>query len=309
MRVIGAIERVPPPSVDEFAERFVGPERPVVLAGAIDQWEARSRWTAAGLRARLQGVTTSFKVSPSHRHPDFRATSLAETFAVEAGTFDELFDRVTGSQAARYLLTGSEEFLLRRAETGELERNPKLARLLDDIEIPPFVPLERLRSSWFWISGAGVRTWLHYDNNGCHNLNAQVSGAKRVLLFEPDQLPRLYPFEFGGENPAYNCCRVDVESPDLDAFPEFGGVECWSGEVEAGDLLFVPANWIHTFAHVGDWNVNVNFWWCPRRPRETVVSIRQAILDEAAARGELTEPEREEFARRERLALGARAGR
>jgi len=25
------------------------------------------------------------------------------------------------------------------------------------------------------LSGRGVRTWLHYDNNGCHNLNAQIT--------------------------------------------------------------------------------------------------------------------------------------
>ena len=50
----------------------------------------------------------------------------------------------------------------------------------------------------------GVRTWLHYDNNGCHNLNAQICGHKRCWLYAPDQLQRMHPFLLGSGNPAHN---------------------------------------------------------------------------------------------------------
>ena len=67
---------------------------------------------------------------------------------------------------------------------------------------------------------------LHYDNNGCHNFNAQITGTKRCLLFAPSELSRLAP-SLGGSNPAHNCSQIDIESPNFEKFPEFREASCY----------------------------------------------------------------------------------
>lgn len=283
MNVVGTIARVPAPSRREFEERYVTPEIPVILTGSIEHWPARRRWTAEELKTRIGHLPTRFKVSRSHRHPDFNAPTLGDMFATQSGSFSEFLGAVTTADGVHCIMTGEEEFLIRNRPPSAREENAKLAPLLEDFEVPPYFSAERLYSSWFWLSRAGVRTWLHYDTNGCHNLNAQVQGRKKVWLIPPDALARTYPFVFGGSNPATNCCQVNLEEPDLARFPAFSGVECWTGELFAGDLLFLPANWIHSFLHTGEFNSNVNFWWKPDHVRHTPVSARQEFLIHAGA--------------------------
>jgi hypothetical protein len=186
------------------------------------------------------------------------------------------------AERPRRLFTGDERFLLRR-RAGQTSVDPELAPLLGEIETPPLVPAARLHTVWAWLSGRGVRTWLHYDNNGCHNLNAQIMGSKRCTLYPPHDLAKLHPFPLGGDNPAYNCCRVDVERPQADLAEDLAAASAWHAELGPGDFLFIPAWWLHTFLHTGELNANVNFWWKPERPTWNLVAARQALVDAAAS--------------------------
>lgn len=288
MKILGQIERIAPPSPADFSTRFVQRELPVVLAGGAAGWRATATWSAATLAARLQEVPIAYKQSPSHRHPDFHQTDLARTFARGQSTFGELMDAITTgprAERARRLFTGDEQFLMRRRD-GAIAINPDLKPLLDDVEIPRFLPEDRLYTVWAWFSGPGVRTWLHYDNNGCHNLNAQLTGGKRCLLFPPSELERLHLFPPGGPNPAHNCSQIDVDAPDLERFPDFAAAGALEATIEAGDLLFIPAWWLHAFVHLGDFNSNVNFWWKPTEAlAPNPVATRQAALDAALSAG------------------------
>jgi lysine-specific demethylase 8 len=248
-----------------------------------------SCWSPAYLTQKLGPVEIECKLSATNQHPNFRASGLKETFARERTTLGAFLHAVTEGPAAerpRRLFTGDERFLLQR-RNGQIKKDPALAGLLDDVQLPSYLPEPQLYTIWGWFSGAGVRTWLHYDNNGCHNLNAQLTGQKRCLLFPPHELRRLAPFPLGGGNPAYNCSRIDVDGPgDGEAaglLQSFREAEAFAAELRAGDLLFIPAWWFHTFFHLGQFNSNVNFWWKPERPRLNPVAARQALLDAAAA--------------------------
>ena len=202
-------------------------------------------------------------------------------FARAHPPFGELLHSITtGPEAdrARHLFTGDEQFLMRR-RGNVTSIDPGLEPLLADIEVPAAVPESRLQTVWAWFSGPGVRTWLHYDNNGCHNLNAQVTGQKRCALYPPEELARLQPFLLGGSNPAHNCSAIDVERPSAELAAGLAAARSWQAELSAGDLLFIPAWWWHTFAHLAPFNSNVNFWWKPARPSWNVVAARQAFLD------------------------------
>jgi lysine-specific demethylase 8 len=255
---------------------------PLVIRGGAAM-PAVGRWNAEYLKQRIGGVRLRHKLSRGHAHPDFTAPTIKEMFALGEGTFAELIDAMTigpVGERARRLFTGDEEPLLRRRD-GVTTVSELLRPLLDDIVVPERIPPEQLYTVWAWFSGAGVRTWLHYDNNGCHNLNAQITGRKRCWLYAPEHLARLAPFPLGGANPAHNCSAIDAENPP----PGFADLPCWEATLEAGDLLFIPAWWFHTFVHLGELNSNVNFWWRPAQPPSNAVARRNDLLELAVRSG------------------------
>jgi hypothetical protein len=278
------VERTSAADTGVLERRLEQLDVPLVIAGGVAGWPAVSRWSHTYLAQRIGAIEIAYKLSNSNAHPDFRAEGLARMFARGRAPFSEFLGLIgTGpaSERARYLFTGDERFLLRR-RSGQTSIDPELQPLLEDVEIPSLFPADRLHTVWAWFSGAGVRTWLHYDNNGCHNLNAQITGRKRCVLYAPEELGKLHPFPLGGANPAYNCSRIDVERPEAEVERDLAAATAWHAQLGPGDLLFIPAWWFHTFEHLGELNSNVNFWWKPSRPLWNVVAARQAIIDAAA---------------------------
>ncbi|HEV8547916.1 MAG TPA: cupin-like domain-containing protein [Polyangiaceae bacterium] len=282
---MGEIERVRGVGRGEFEARFAARDVPVVIEAGAADWPAVARWNVEYL-ARLVGDTVvRYKQSSTHQHPDFHQPTLGGMFARGQSRLSELLDFITqGPRDTRShrIFTGDEQFVLQRRH-GVTTLAPELAPLYADVSVPPLFDAERLYTVWAWFSGPGVRTWLHYDNNGCHNLNGQILGEKQCLLFAPSELPRVYPFAPGGGNPAHNCAAVDVEAPDLAAYPRFAEAGAWHAELHPGDLLFIPAWWLHTFSHTGRFNSNVNFWWKPEQERDNEVSRWQKSVEEEAS--------------------------
>lgn len=275
------VERAAFPGPEELARRLESEELPLVIAGGVAHWRAVGLWSPEYLEQRIGQVVVPYKVSTSNAHPDFRQSERARMFARERAPFGDFLRSITAgpeAERAQRLFTGDEQFLLRR-RANVTRVDPGLQPLLADIEVPAAVPESRLHTVWAWFSGPGVRTWLHYDNNGCHNLNAQVTGQKRCALYPPEELSRLHPFSLGGANPAHNCSAIDVERPQAELTASLAAARSWHAEISAGDLLFIPAWWWHTFSHLGPFNSNVNFWWKPARPGWNVVAARQAFLD------------------------------
>lgn len=278
MRIVGQLERI---RASAFAD-FERANTPVVIEGALGGWPALERWSPAYLSALIGGIEIKYKLSANGKHPNFHETSLGAMFATGRSTFAEFVAALAGPDAATRLFTGDEKFLLRR-RGGETTIDPELRPLLDDASVPDLVPADRLYTVWAWFSGRGVRTWLHYDNNGCHNLNAQITGEKQCVLVAPRELAKLALFPQGGPNPALNCSQIDVDEPDLARFPEFAGVEAVAARLQPGDLLFIPAWWCHAFTHLGAFNSNLNFWWKPEHPVMNEVAARQLLIDAVAA--------------------------
>jgi hypothetical protein len=279
------VEQVAAGDPRSVAERLEAGAVPLIIRGGAASWPAVERWNPAYLVGLLGAIELPFKLSGNNAHPDFRAQGLGRLFARGRAALPDFFRSITTGpveERARCLFTGDERFLLRR-RAGRASVDPELSPLLGDVSTPPFFAEERLHTVWAWFSGVGVRTWLHYDNNGCHNLNAQIAGSKRCVLFPPEELARLHVFPLGGDNPAHNCSRIDVEHPSADVAADLAAARAWHAQLAPGDLLFIPAWWFHTFLHTGEFNANVNFWWKPERPSWNVVAARQALVDAAQA--------------------------
>jgi lysine-specific demethylase 8 len=281
MRICGEIERVKSLARGEFEARFADADRPVVIEGGVRDWPAVARWNAPYLASLIGDTVVRYKQSSTNQHPDFHQPTLGAMFARGESRFSELLESITTGPRERRshrIFTGDEQFVLQR-RNGVTTLSPELAPVYADVTPPPLFDPERLYSVWAWFSGPGVRTWVHYDNNGCHNLNGQILGKKSCFLFAPSELERLYPFPLEGKNPAHNCGAVDVDAPDLTLHPRYAEAEAWHADLTAGDLLFIPVWWLHTFSHTGELNSNVNFWWRPERERDNEVSRWQRRID------------------------------
>lgn len=279
------IERVRGIELQEFKERFDWLDVPVVIEGGCAHYRAVQRWTPAYLKEKLGHEEIQFKLSTTHQHPNFHAKTVPEIFARGSSTLAQFLDDITAgepSQRSHRYFTGDERFLLKRRD-GKDTRDEALAPLLDDVEVPALLPKDRLYTVWGWLSGRGVRTWLHYETNGCHNFNAQLAGEKTCVLYAPEHLSKMRMYQPGAGNPAYNCSEIDVEEADEQA--KLASANGLTATLKAGDLLFIPAWWFHTFFHLGEFNANINFWWKPERPALNQVAVRQGFLDAMLATG------------------------
>jgi FAD/FMN-containing dehydrogenase len=268
MRIIGTI-----PTIDGSDEAAIRAQialgQPAIISGMVAGWPAFQRWTRDHLVRELGDVTVRYRQSTSNVHPPLGRRS--ETFQPEnreaslASYLDLLAKTPTVFLDANLVC-----LYARRGEA-----NPDLAPLHGDVRIPAFLDPADVDTVGLWMSGRGVQTRLHYDRNGRHNLNAQLSGRKEVVLVPPDQVEGLYPFPM--TSPTYNFSEVDSTDPDLETFPRYGGVTGYEATLDTGDLLFLPAFWYHAFTHVGDFNLNLNFWFDATDVKLSAVALRNEL--------------------------------
>lgn len=280
------LERVRNISQQDFANVILS-DRPIIIEDATRGWYACGGWTPDYLAQKLGQQRIRIRTSATHIHPDSfelprrplwsRVLSRLGARAAGPDRIDDAWISVgdylkllaTSAQAFRYM-TGSQELSVFH----DGRWNESFAALRPDYAVPAHVPQSRLHDCGLWISPKGCRSHLHYDGECVHNLNAQVMGSKHVQLYSPALTGKLYPYLYTTGHLA-NFSQVDVEDVDHRRFPLFSEVDGYEGTLEAGDLLLIPAFWYHTFKHIGDFNVNVNFWWRAEFVRLTPVSARE----------------------------------
>lgn len=101
----------------------------------------------------------------------------------------------------------------------------------------------------------------HYDVS--NNIAACMVGRRRFTLFPPDQIANLYPGPLEPTPGGQVVSMVDLDAPDLEAFPRFSKAleTAEVAELEAGDVLVYPAMWWHQVQALSDFNVLINYWW------------------------------------------------
>jgi hypothetical protein len=277
MHVIHEITRITALDREAFQQRFERQCEPVIIENGAREWPAFTRWNPEYFVDRVGTVPVRVKKSTTSLHPDFTQDVPISYIRCSVGEYLDRILRGDPAERARYYLSGDEVRLIHRGEI-----DPTFAPLLADCPPLPHVPQSRLETMSLWVSAQGILAWLHYDGNGCHNLNVQVRGSKEVLLFHPNELPRLYPQTSDERPDMLSFSKVNVANPDFAAYPRFRDARAVRGTIGEGDVLFIPAFWFHSVRHLGEWNVNVNFWWRPSEIPLTRTSFRW--IAHAAAR-------------------------
>lgn len=241
------IQRIGAIDPQDFVRRHVARSAPAVVFGAVKSWPAMDKWSHDWLRENFGERVVSVTRGPCL---DGR---------VEPLSIRRYLDEVERSP------TESQLYL-------RLCRLPGvLPELLSDFSVPPYCPPDRATVVNLWVGPAGTIQPFHKDNQNplapVHNLLVQISGRKLVSLVSADQDDRMYPRAPGQPNANYS--QVEYLHPDLDQFPRFRTVVVDEAIVEAGEMVFIPAD---TWHHVRslDPSISLSFWWYRTRVADVV---------------------------------------
>ena len=232
-----SIERIAPPSREEFEARYVRPSRPVILRGAIDDWPARALWSRDYFARRF-----------GDREVPVVRKKNGLLYDAKTGLH---YERIRVADYVERLAAGEPIDLYMVFRVHEV-----MPELLDDIVRPPYCRDARWFRSRLWFAGPDTKGALHRDLP--ENLFAQIVGRKQFLLLDRRSSRMVHRHSVFSGVPNYS--PVDAEAPDLERYPRFRGAPLMSAELEPGDLLYIPSFWWHQ-AHSVDMSVSVNLWW------------------------------------------------
>uniref|UniRef100_A0AAY5L7Z6 tRNA wybutosine-synthesizing protein 5 n=1 Tax=Esox lucius TaxID=8010 RepID=A0AAY5L7Z6_ESOLU len=234
----------------EVFRRDIYPMRRPVVLRDVGLGPCLDKWTLEYLTQKGGNCEVKVHVSTVPQM-DF----LHKNFVYRTLPFDKFIQRAAEKKHSDFFLCQDESYYLRslgedvRKEPADLRKQfPELA---EDFHIPEFFESDQLFSSVFRISSCGLQLWTHYDV--MDNLLAQVTGKKRVVLYSPEDALHLY---LSGDKSEV----LDIDSPDLERFPEFVKACRYECVLEPGDLLFIPALWFHNTLAL-QFGVGVNIFW------------------------------------------------
>jgi [protein]-arginine 3-hydroxylase / protease len=248
------IDRIHRPTPREFYQKYVRPNRPVVLTGIADDWQAMGKWTPEFFRRQhpdakviytaWEGDGLTNNPTEYYRQRKRRTTTLGAF--IEAMNSPQQNSRDYVSQYPIF-----SELPQLKEDIGSLEPYMNIPQLY-----PAAVQSKVKKAATFWLGPAGIVTPIHFDS--AHNLLVQIHGRKKLLLISPRESKLLYypSLDLGH----VNYSPVDVESPDYDRFPRFRKARPLELELEPGEVLFIPVRWWH-YARALDDTISLNFWW------------------------------------------------
>ena len=207
-------------SIDEFILNFEEPNKPVLLEGCLDNWEAMGKWNKEYLISTCGDVM--FSVGPVEM-------KLKDYFSYSDSTREErplyLFDPKFGEKVS----------LLGKEYEVPVYFKEDLFSVLGD---------ERPDYRWIIIGPAGSGSSFHIDPNSTSAWNAVIKGSKKWVLFPPDVIPPgVHPSPDGAEV----ACPVSI----IEWFMNFyESTKDWKKRpiecvCKAGEVIFVPNGWWH----------------------------------------------------------------
>ena len=244
------VPRLERPSRREFEERFLFPQRPVIISGAMEGWPARERWTNDYLTEKVGARTvTTYKHKVQAHGPsrvyDDPKKGLSDKPPMKLAEYIDLLAGDAISDGQLY--------------AAFLPIRTTLPELWPDVRFPPFVDEDKYNAVNLLFGPGNNFTPLHYDASD--NFLTQIRGRKQVILCPPREIARLYPFPFSYV--ANHFSQVNVLSPDLTRFPAWAHVDRTRVELGPGDMLFIPVYWWHAVWGI-DPNMSINYWWRTR---------------------------------------------
>ncbi len=213
-------------SYEEFAEKHLFANHPVVIGDACDGWSAKNKFTPQFFK----------------KHYSDRDVSIdGKTY-----NFGNYID---------WMLTGTEDNPAPYPCTLQVERDypellshvlPRIKYALPDRIQSKLLPNRLLSGAntleIFFGSPGAQFPYVHYDYMSLHAFITQLYGEKEFTVIPPDQTPYVYPKPDNTWVSEVN----DIRNPDLEKYPLFAKTTPVTFVVGPGETLFIPCGWWHT---------------------------------------------------------------
>jgi lysine-specific demethylase 8/hypoxia-inducible factor 1-alpha inhibitor (HIF hydroxylase) len=240
-----------------FAENYQKDGIPVVITGLLD---SEPSWDLDYLCEKLGEQKFPVRFYGQQRYQQDKRNWENMGSGVESSSipFSEYAQKLQSGEASE------NDIYLGKCSLANtpLANNPSFECLRSQLGLnTPITPLN------LWLGFGGHTTCLHCD--AFDGTLIQLYGAKKVILFPPNQLYNLYPFSllnnlvYGFKRRA-SYSQVYPQKPDLLAFPKFKKALSQSYEVvlNQGDILYIPVGWWHEVSCLGNGVVcSVNRFW------------------------------------------------
>jgi hypothetical protein len=231
------IDRISPPSSEDFLKKYSRAGRPVIITGLTSEWAGMNLWTP---RYFVQ------------KFGDAKATSVP----LKGGKLDISLDE--GVRLKTIALRDCVAII----EADNLDNSHAITMAMDNVDsfleseyqVPAYCKRGRFLKKQLMISPRGVVTPLHQDLP--ENLFVMLRGKKHLTLFSP--LDSVYPHSRFSRLPNYS--QIDVFEPDYSRFPKLKNAQPYTADLAAGETLFIPSFWWHHVHHV-DACISLAFWW------------------------------------------------
>jgi ribosomal protein L16 Arg81 hydroxylase len=217
-----AVENAADLTVEEFNRKYMRAQRPVLLKGLAKLQPAGDKWTIDWFKETMGDLDIAVFDNNEKRH--VYSTTVDPDFKMPFREFLDIIssDKPSSVRMFRYNL---------------YKQNPSLRK---DFSCPHFIRKNIMRRFGFmFLGGKDTDVRLHYDVDMSNVLLTQITGSKRVVLFEPKYTPLLYKVPFNTHS------LVDVKNWDEDEFPGLKYVKGMEIIQEPGDGLFMPSGWWH----------------------------------------------------------------
>src|SRR5258706_5280564 len=198
MRTVSKVKRIEPPSPEEFQRDYVTPGEPVIITGVARSWPALSLMNPSIIKQMFGEIVVPVRESDDELNYFFGESGKR---IIKLGDY---IDAISGPSSAGRKLPYLGNIPFDHPQTLKY-----LQRLKDALPFPNYFPNQVYGDLRLWMGAEGQRSTIHNDNY--HNLNAQLYGRKRFLLFSPDQHPQLYASLV---NETCWASPLDPESPD-----------------------------------------------------------------------------------------------
>ncbi|UKZ71604.1 uncharacterized protein TrAtP1_012559 [Trichoderma atroviride] len=232
-------------SAEQF-QKILRDGKPVIFK-SCNIGHCQSKWSPEFLVSQI-GANEKFVIHESHEDKgtmDFNS----KNFAYVTDSFGSIMDKL--QSGARVYLRALSRNKPSEAPAKLEEDFPSLA---EDFTLPPEMAYikDRLFSSVLRLAGR-VNMWLHYDVMA--NVYAQVTGVRKMILFPPSDVKHL---SFA---PGASSSSIDVFNGLGSSAASLHGTHPQEAEIHPGDILLLPALWLHTAAPMSDMSTAVNVFF------------------------------------------------
>jgi [protein]-arginine 3-hydroxylase / protease len=246
--------------------RILRSTEPVLLQGLAAKWPATLEWSLPYLADVCGHAMVPTERLPSSAASDPFLYLQYRTYKLER--LDSVVAELRGGSATSGRVCIPYAPLLEETHSLKSAVPPPVSLHALPKWLPRGLRVRLQLRSGLWVGATGTVSPLHFDRHP--NVNIQIHGRKRWVLFSPADSGNLY---FGAEAlEPVQFCPVDIDNPDLSRFPRFARARPSVAIMEPGDALFVPPGWWHHVTALSD-SINVNYWWWSAGAIRTVARI------------------------------------